>query len=403
MVPGRAVAGAMRFVRRKRVVMTGKILGSMLIFAGCMGARGAEESGRPAFSWETVPVYVHFGKTGGPLTEEELRFVAGTSNFVCLEKGHGGDRFGSTEKGIVHDARRLKAVNPNIKVLFYWNAFLNYPLYDACTEFQKHPEWLFRDKQGQPIYKTRRLEQYNLLNADFRRWWASVAGKAVKEHGCDGIFMDAVDQAKRAVWIKRGWGEENKPLLTKAVMDMMKLCNQAMGDDAILLYNGIRSLDREGTTAGQEYLPYADGAIVEHFAAFGSRTKESIARDIESITKAGKAGKIVVVKGWPDEEFNWTNERKMALPQEELAGEAKRKITFPLACFLIAAQEHSYFCYSWGYRERHGSLVDYPEFHKRLGKPKGDATRNGWIYTRSFEHASVRVDLSEKTARIDWE
>ncbi len=378
------------------------VLAPALVLATGIGVHAGEQRGWPAFSWETVPVFIHFGKHSGPLTEEELRFVAGVSSFVCLEKGHGKDRFGSTEKGISHDAKRLKALNPGMKVLFYWNTFINYPLYDACKEVEKHPTWLFRDKQGKPIYKIRTLEQYNLLNPAFRRWWASTAGKAVTEYGCDGIFMDAANQAKRSVWMKKGWGEGNEHLLTDAVIDMMRLANETMGNEAILLYNGIRSSDRGGDTAGEEYLPHADGAMVEHFAAFQSRTKESIARDIESITQAGKNGNIVIVKGWPDQEFNWLNKRKMERPAKELAKEAKEKMTFSLACFLIAAQEHSYFCYSWGYREQHGSLVDYPQFRRPLGKPMGNAVRDGWQFSRSFEHASVSIDVSKRTARIDW-
>ena len=92
----------------------------------------------------------------------------------------------------------------------------------------------------------------------------------------------------------------------------------------------------------------------------------------------------------------------MKKPHEEVYRVASERITYPLACFLVAAQKDSYFCYSWGYREQHGSLVDYPEFHKPLGEPKGDAAKDGWIYTRSFEHAEVWVDLSKRTARIDW-
>jgi len=368
----------------------------------CGQATAAERDGWPEFSWDTVPVYIHFGKSSGPLTEAELQFVARTSRFVCFEKGHGVRRFGSTEKGIAHDARRLKALNSRIKVLFYWNGFLNYPLYEACREFKKHPDWIFRDKQGNLLYKVRRLEQYNLLSADFRRWWASIAGKAVSEYGCDGIFMDAVNQAKRPLWMQKGWGKGNEHLLTQAVADMMHLANKRMGDDAILLYNGLRTLDRGRETTGREYLPHADGAMVEHFGAFHSRSRESIARDIQAVARAGKAGKIVVVKGWPDPEFNWLNKTKMKLPPQQLAREARDKITFSLACFLVAAQENAYFCYSWGYTERHGSLVDYPEFHKPLGKPRGDATSSGWTYTRSFEHASVRVDLADRTARIEW-
>ncbi len=373
-----------------------KLFGIIAFFMLSTNLFAGDQAGYPHFSWETVPVYIHFGKSTGALTDAEVQFVARTSNFVCLEKGHGRDRFGSTEKGIAHDARRLKAANPRMKVLFYWNTFLNYRLYDACETVREHPEWLFRDKQGKAIYKVRDLEQYNLLNPEFRRWWASVAGRAVNEYACDGIFMDAVNQAKRPIWMKRGWGEGKEELLTGAVIDMMKQANRQMGSDGLLIYNGIRSSDQSGETTGAEYLPQADGATVEHFTAFASTSAESIVQDIKAIARAAKAGKIVAVKGWPDPDFNWTNRKKMELDVEELTAEARETITFSLACFLVAARENCYFCYSWGYREHHGSLLDYAEFHKPLGKPKDEATRNGWVYTRSFEHARVWVDLAER-------
>ena len=359
-------------------------------------------SANPHFSWDTVPVYIHFGKSSGPLSDNELKFVAQSSYFVCLEKGHGRGRSGSTEKGIAHDAAQLRALNPRMKVLFYWNTFLNYPLYDACQTVANHPQWIFRDKEGKPIYKAGTLEQYNLLNSEFRQWWAKIAGKAVTEYGCDGIFMDAVNQAKRPIWMKRGWGEGNEDILTQAVADMMRLANRQMGEDALLVYNGVRSMDPAGTTSGAEYLPHSSGVMVEHFTAFHSQSRESIAADIKAIISAANMGKIIVVKGWPDPTFNWTNKAKMRIPSNLLADEARKKIIFSLACFLIAAQENCYFSYSWGWREQHGSLVDYPEFHKPLGKPKGQAKKEGWVYTRSYKHASVWVDLADRKAKIDW-
>ncbi|MHC4241721.1 MAG: putative glycoside hydrolase [Planctomycetota bacterium] len=343
----------------------------LLTIAFQCSALASGVSVKPHFSWDTVPVYIHFGKSSGPLSDIELRFVAQASDFVCLEKGHGRGRSDSTEKGIAFDAKRLKALNPRMKVLFYWNTFLNYPLYDACQTVANHPEWIFRDKSGNPIYKTGKLEQYNLLNPEFRQWWASIAGKAVTEYECDGIFMDAVNQAKRPIWMKQGWGEGNEGMLTQAVAEMMRLASKLMGEDALLIYNGIRSSNTAGNTIGKEYLPYSDGVMVEHFTAFHSQSKESIAADIEAINTAASMGKAVVVKGWPDPTFNWTNKEKMRVPFAKLADEAQKKIIFSLACFLIAARENCYFSYSWGWREQHGSLVDYPEFHKPLGKPKG--------------------------------
>ena len=62
---------------------------------------------------------------------------------------------------------------------------------------------------------------------------------------------------------------------------------------------------------------------------------------------------------------------------------SKERIEFSLACYLIGAQPYSYFLYSGG-----GSchpVVDYPEFKKPLGPPKGAykrTTPDGWQFTR---------------------
>ena len=67
----------------------------VLFFTLCLiGAKvptlGNESDLFPEFSWDTVPVYIHFGDRGG-LTDEEVEFVASHTNLVCLEKAHGMD------------------------------------------------------------------------------------------------------------------------------------------------------------------------------------------------------------------------------------------------------------------------------------------------------------------------
>jgi hypothetical protein len=61
----------------------------------------------PGFSWETVPVAFHFGKTASLMTEEEAQFVASHASFICLEKGHASEQFGYTEKGIDRESMQL--------------------------------------------------------------------------------------------------------------------------------------------------------------------------------------------------------------------------------------------------------------------------------------------------------
>ena len=84
---------------------------------------------------------------------------------------------------------------------------------------------------------------------------------------------------------------------------------------------------------------------------------------------------------------------------------SKEKAEFALACYLIGAQPYSYFMYSWGWKLSSGALVDYPEFKKPLGIPKGGyrrTTPDGWEFTREFEHASVWVNTETRQAKITW-
>jgi hypothetical protein len=149
-----------------------------------------------------------------------------------------------------------------------------------------------------------------------------------------------------------------------------------------------------------QFLDLTDASTMEHFDQFLSMDKENVVLDMENMMEAGKQGQIVIMKGWPG--FNFTMREKMHQPYEELLAEARDHISFPLACFLVAMQPYSYFNYSWGYREKHGSLDWYPEFNLSPGKPKGQAVRKGWEYTRAFEHCKVWVDVETKKAKIEW-
>jgi hypothetical protein len=84
----------------------------------------------PSFRWDRVPVNIHFGKRS-EMTDDEIAFVASHSELVTIEKSHGVEAHGSTEKGTAATAARLKQRNQRVKVLFYFNAFVNWPGYDA--------------------------------------------------------------------------------------------------------------------------------------------------------------------------------------------------------------------------------------------------------------------------------
>ena len=126
-----------------------------------------------------------------------------------------------------------------------------------------------------------------------------------------------------------------------------------------------------------------------------------MANTIKTMRVVAKDGKVVF-KGWPRFLAAWRAGKMKNQTHDEVLRAAQEDITFSLACFLVGAERNCYFCYSWDWTAKDGSLDWYPEFDKPLGEPRGDAVQDGWIFKREFKHAAVFVDLENRTAKIDW-
>jgi hypothetical protein len=373
--------------------MKSKLIAVVLLLAP-LGARAADLP--PAFSWQRVPVYAHLGKNEGDFTPQELEFLAKRFDFIAIEKGQAVrkcDGSGGTEGGIYEAARQLKKLNPRASVLFYWNAFLDYPLYNAAKSVK--PDWHLKTPAGQPFLVRNTVLAYDLALPAVREWWSDVAARAMRDAPLDGIFADALPQVLTSAK-GRQFGKVKHRAMIAGLKEMMAATRRKLGPGKIILANGTRA---------EEFRELLDwdslsGVMIEHFGHFGSASKEDMAADLLTIELTGRKGKVVVVKGWPG--FTWLDKEMMQRPPAELAKLAAERLIFPLACFLVAAQPRSYFCYTWGYRHDQGALDWYPEFDKPLGPPRCDAKRDGWKFSREFERASVSVDLEERAARIDW-
>ena len=345
------------------------------------------------FNWDRVPLNIHFGKRGSDLTDAEIDFLASHSGFIALEKGHGAATHGSTEAGIADTARRLKARNPAVKTLFYLNGFINWTGYESFETYR--PEWTLRDMDGNVVTKTRDVVRPDPSNAAFREWWSDVVAAAMERGPIDGVFIDALPQALSPSLVTVV-GDKKAQAVIAGLREMIAMTKRKIGADRIVLVNGIRAgnyqeiLDWEGI----------DGVMIEHFDAINTTAPQDLKADLDSIALAASKGKFVVLKGWPG--FTWLEKEMMARPHAELLALAREKITFPLACYLVATRPGSYFCYSWGYTDIHGMLDSYPELERPLGPPKADAVWDGLEATREFAHAKVWVNLETKAARIDW-
>jgi hypothetical protein len=365
------------------------------------GGAGAEEPRRndssavsfPGFNWDRVPLNIHFGKRRTDLTDREIDFLADHSNFICLEKSHGARVHGSTEAGIADTARRIVSRNPDAKVLFYFNAFINWPGYAAFESYRD--EWTLRNADGEVIRHTSGTPRPDPSQPEFREWWSEVVASANRSSPLGGVFVDAIPQAI-SPGLALQVGDTKARAVVAGLKEMIGMTKRKLGPDKIVLVNGLR------TTDFREILDWdgIDGVMIEHFGAFKTASPEDIKADLDSIALAAAKGKFVVLKGWPG--FNWLDRPMMKRPHAELLELARERITFPLACFLVGAQSGSHFCYSWGYTDTHGMLEHYPEFGRKLGPPRESARWQGLTATREFKHASVWVNLSTKQARIDW-
>ncbi|MBL9210527.1 MAG: hypothetical protein JNL92_08650 [Opitutaceae bacterium] len=347
----------------------------------------------PGFSWERVPLNLHFGKRTTDLTDAEVEFVARRSSLIALEKSHGFAAHGSTEAGIADAARRITGRNPAARVLFYFNAFINWPGYAAFETYR--PEWTLRTAGGEIVKHPSGTPRPDPSNAAFRAWWSDVVANANRSAPLGGVFVDALPQAL-APGLARQVGPEKARAIVAGLREMLALTKRKLGPDRLVLVNGLR------TTEFRELLDWEgiDGVMIEHFGAFKTDAPADMKADLDSVALAAAKGKFVVLKGWPG--FNWLDAEMMKRPPSELLRLARERLTFPLACFLVAAQPGSHFCYSWGYTDTHGMLERYPEFERPLGPPKAAASWQGLVATREFAHASVWVDLASRQARIDW-
>lgn len=356
------------------------------------GTRFTPKDFYPKFSWDTTPRYFMFGDKSSLLHPEQVRFIAGQTDFLCIEKSHGMGELGAAELGAKHEAAALKKVNPDMKVLFYFNAAYAWPYTSYNRDFTRQriearpelKEFLIVDPKTGRLADRYGAFCFDVLNPDFRKWWVDTAVKGVRDSGCDGAFIDQMHGSVRLRPSKRDEIE-------KAMGEMMGALKQRMGPGKILLANNAYADD------SKYVYPVSDAIMFENYAAVKS-SKESLLAEWGHMLRNAKAGKISVFRLGVE----GTGRRNLKPNMPKLSQE---RLEFSHACYLIGAQPYSYFMYSWGWKLSSGALVDYPDLRRPLGPPKGAyrrTTPDGWEFTREFEHASVWVNTETRESRITW-
>jgi hypothetical protein len=396
-----------------RIFKTLSILYLMLIMCSCSEKKSAllisdgtaykAQESFPKFSWETTPMYYHFGDIDRVLEPEEVKFIADRTDFICLEKSHAFNLLGDAVLGTKHEVEAFHKIKPDAKVLFYFNSFVAWPF----TRFNKDltPEKVAENpdiakflvnnsKSGKLMQKTNGpapTYYFDYLNPEFRKWWVDAAVEGVTISGADGVFIDRMNKDGQS-----GYPAERNDEVQKAKREMMSALKEKLGPDKILIGNNAAD--------NPNVFPYCDAFMFEH--AKPSRiSKENLLKEWDDMLQVAKAGKITIYrfgakgKGRTDITIGETN-------TDGMVERSKQQLEYFLACYLIGAQPYSYLQYNWGWNLPDGNLVDYPELQKPLGAPKGAFKRispDVWEFTREFEHASVWVNTDTKKAKITWQ
>jgi hypothetical protein len=402
-------------VTSKRLI-NGLIAVIALLVSGSLGSSAQEatetsqttkgKTPRPAypeFTWERIPLYMHIRKATS-YTDEEIKFLA-RFPLITFEKANGHEDHGSVETGTLIAARAVKKVNPKAKILYYRNVMVHYGGYAANKRLEQIPGALLKDEKRNTKLVRNRLEAYDLSNADLRKWWVNTCRSLTVDPAIDGIFLDGNVKALEPGYLAQKIGAAKKKQTMDGYHLMMKQTREAIGPNKLMIANILRA---RFENAGLEYLDYFDGSYLEGFFhnVGGASYEEYVAKGINAMQKAARQGKIIAFStGFASP----SNTSTMGIDEGRATvgshAQARAGLTYPLAVFLVCAEKYSYFRIHEGYsaNENDRWMRWFPEYDRPLGPPSGPATKDGFHYTRSFLHATVELDIQNRTASIQWQ
>ena len=358
----------------------------------------------PAFSWDSVPLYVHIRKDTA-FTDEEIRYLA-TFPLITFEKATGHKDSGSVEAGTLKAARAVKAINPDTKILYYRNVIVHYGGYAANTSLKDIPAAFLAGRSGNDKLIRNRLQAYDLSNKALRDWWIDAVEYVCSDSSIDGVFLDGVVKVLEPVFLKGVITPEKKVAELAGYVTMMADTRKMLGPQKLMLANILRA---RFSDSGLSYIKALDGSYIEGFeGAVGMSRKDYVAQGIRDFQNAACQGSIVA--------YTCTLGRNLQDADEALrpaarngntappSRDAQSRFDYQLAIFLICAEKYSYFDLKDGYDAKRSKtwLTRRADYDRPLGRPKGPALRDGYTYTREFEHASVQLDIDNETASVVW-
>ncbi len=381
----------------------------------------------PEFSFDSVPRAIYC-TSKDTMTDEECQYAAEHFDWIVFANNNGKNDYDSYDIAIVDLAQKMKVYNQNIKVIFYWNAArcVESNNFEGNTRFN-YDEWDLQTNGtlGKGVsYTSQDGAVPDITIEACREWWITEAKTAMCLDGVDGIWIDAAarhyNTSNNEKWVDAGLWEDtvnSDGTVTLGAenlyLEMYKTVYEfAVENEKFMVGNFLRP---ENTTDYEKMWPYFDASYVEdHYSG----------EDIDTYREAilGYTDDGIDHKGLIVNMADAISKGKMLLHLLGLDGEDyDNTITnlqsridrapFDLAVFLLTMDQGVYLNYMIGSSSRDTNAWNkieaiLPELDYPLGEPQGAAvvdSSNKYIYTREFEHASLKIDLSDKdNTNITW-
>jgi len=360
----------------------------------------------PAFSWDSMPLYMHLRKDT-QFTDDELKYLS-KFPLITFEKTTGSKTYGSTEAGTINAAKAVKALNPKTKILYYKNVVINWSRYMEDEAFLKvNPEAFLVNEKGAPVFMpNKKTRFFDISQEKVRSYWLNHVTKVANSPFIDGVFMDANIKILAPVFFNNRVGTKKRDALVSGYLSMMTELKDKLGDDNLLIANILR-VRPELKDSGMEYLKFFDGSYIEGFdhENFGMTYEDYLAKGIEAVQEAARSGKVIAMtlglgKSAETAVAGIDDKRQKVNANTDFT----KRLEYILGIFLVCAEQYSYILPHDGYDVRKSAvwLKTFPQYTKKIGAPKAYAKREGYIYTRSFEHLDVRLDIKSQTAELHW-
>jgi hypothetical protein len=396
--------------------------------------------------WDTVHdvmgMHGKFGSADDLPSDASLKFVGANYPFVTTGSGCAKKSKMSLEDASLYVAAKIKAANPKTKVGMYWRTDMAKEI-SQCSNFSSElkthgTDWFLRDDNNTLVQKGNDYI-WDYSNKDGAAFFANAITNVVKQTlpsgapAMDYIYLDGP-----------GWGDikgistaRNAKLRAAKMAWLADLQTQfdAVPGGRNIILNGVDNPD----TAAQFSPTGASGVMFDHWsilqyllrgpqfgcgdaknlsAACGKFNTTAMDAAFDFIRSPIMSNMTVQVKGWvgpvikqPGHYAPQIHTPTGATEQAQVAGE---RFNSELALFLLVAEDHMFWMYSWFWGfdswvpDQSDSQVPhgfFPQTKCQLGAPAGPPKRVGetWTYTREYAHASVFVNLDNRTAsRVEF-